>query len=135
MARAIWLVIVLGLIAVVIAIPFAIRARFEGFTIPSSSMAPGLLPGDYILVDKSVREAARGHLIVFSDADKDWYKNYLIAVLRKLDVGGCYATHNVGGRGLLGRSDEYLTYLRSLPNLETTVDTRGAGMAISYKRS
>ena len=37
---------------------------------------------------------------VFSDADKHWYKNYLIAVLPKLDVGGCYTTHNVhmGGR-------------------------------------
>ena len=70
---------------------------------------------------------------VFSDADKDWYKKYLVAVLPKLLAGGCYATHNVGGRGR--GSDDYLTYLRSLPNLETTVDTRGAGMAISYKRS
>lgn len=72
---------------------------------------------------------------VFSDADKDWYKNYFIAVLPKLDVGGCYATHNVGaGRRRGGGQDEYLTYLQSLPNLETTIDTRGAGMAISYKR-
>lgn len=70
---------------------------------------------------------------VFSDADKDWYRNYLDAVLPKLTAGGCYATHNVGGRRG-GASDEYLSYLRSLPQLETTVDTRGAGMAISYKR-
>jgi caffeoyl-CoA O-methyltransferase len=68
---------------------------------------------------------------VFSDADKGWYRNYLDAVLPKLLVGGCYATHNVG-RG--GASEDYLAYLRSLPQLETTVDTRGAGMAISYKR-
>lgn len=72
---------------------------------------------------------------VFSDADKDWYKTYLLAVLPKLEVGGCYATHNVPGRSRIGGSDEYLEFLRSLPNLETTVDTRGAGMAISYKRS
>ena len=73
---------------------------------------------------------------VFSDADKDWYKNYLVAVLPKLVVGGCYATHNVGRGGRRGGgSDDYLMYLQSLPNLETTVDTRGAGMAISYKRS
>jgi caffeoyl-CoA O-methyltransferase len=70
---------------------------------------------------------------VFSDADKDWYRNYLDAVLPKLAAGGCYATHNVGGRRG-GASDAYLAYLRSLPSLETTVDTRGAGMAISYKR-
>jgi hypothetical protein len=26
---------------------------------------------------------------VFSDADKDWYKNYFVAVWPKLIVGGC----------------------------------------------
>lgn len=73
---------------------------------------------------------------VFSDADKDWYKNYLIAVLPKLEAGGCYATHNVSeGRWLRGAQGDYLDYLRGLPNLETTVDSRGAGMAISYKKS
>ncbi len=73
---------------------------------------------------------------VFSDADKDWYKNYLIAVLPKLEIGGCYATHNVSaGRRQRAGEDDYLDYLRGLPNLETTIDTRGAGMAISYKRS
>lgn len=73
---------------------------------------------------------------VFSDADKDWYKNYLDAVLPKLEVGGCYTTHNVSAnRRQRGGSDGYLDYLLSLKNLETTVDSRGGGMAISYKRS
>jgi len=27
---------------------------------------------------------------VFSDADKEWYKNYFIALAPKLDVGGCF---------------------------------------------
>ena len=75
---------------------------------------------------------------VFSDADKGWYKNYLDAVLPKLEVGGCYATHNVymgrRGRGR-GGSGDYLNYLLSLPNMETTVDSRGNGLAISYKKS
>ena len=74
---------------------------------------------------------------VFSDADKYWYKNYLIALLPKLEVGGCYTTHNVSmGRGRRGRegSDDYLEYLLSLPNLETTVDNRGHGLSISYNR-
>ena len=35
---------------------------------------------------------------VFSDADKDWYKNYFDAVAPKLVVGGCYTTHNVSDR-------------------------------------
>jgi len=75
---------------------------------------------------------------VFSDADKGWYKNYLDAVLPKLEVGGCYTTHNVSmGRGRRGRggSGSYMEYLLSLPNLETTVDNRGNGLAISYKKS
>jgi caffeoyl-CoA O-methyltransferase len=73
---------------------------------------------------------------VFSDADKYWYKNYLIAVLPKLEVGGCYTTHNVfmgrPGRRRGGSSD-YVNYLLSLPNLETTFDDRGNGLSISYK--
>jgi predicted O-methyltransferase YrrM len=73
---------------------------------------------------------------VFSDADKGWYKNYLIAVLPKLEVGGCYTTHNVSMGGWFRRgSGAYMEYLLSLPNLETTVDDRGNGLAISYKRS
>ncbi len=75
---------------------------------------------------------------VFSDADKGWYKNYLIAVLPKLEVGGCYTTHNVSmGRGRRGRGGNrsYMDYLLSLPNLETTVDNRGSGLSISYKKS
>lgn len=76
---------------------------------------------------------------VFSDADKGWYKNYLIAVLPKLEVGGCYTTHNVsmGRRGRRGRggSGDYMEYLLSLPNMETSVDSRGGGLAISYKKS
>jgi predicted O-methyltransferase YrrM len=75
---------------------------------------------------------------VFSDADKDWYINYLDAVLPKLDVGGCYTTHNVSmgrGRRGRGRSGGYMEYLLSVPNLETTVDNRGSGLSISYKKS
>ena len=73
---------------------------------------------------------------VFSDADKGWYENYLIAVLPKLKVGGCYTTHNVsmGGRSRRGSGD-YMDYLLGLPNMETTVDDRGSGLAISYKKS
>ena len=74
---------------------------------------------------------------VFSDADKDWYRNYFEAVDPKLVVGGCYATHNVsewGGRGR-GQNSGYLDFLRQLPNYETTVNNNGSGMAISYKRS
>ena len=72
---------------------------------------------------------------VFCDADKYWYKNYFIAVLPKLEVGGCFTAHNVSGRRQRGIRD-FLGYLESLPNLETTIDRSSwSGISISYKRS
>jgi caffeoyl-CoA O-methyltransferase len=69
---------------------------------------------------------------VFSDADKEWYRNYFDSLLPKLR-GGCFVTHNVtAARG--GWNSEYYQYLLRVPNLETTLDTRGAGMAVSYKK-
>lgn len=80
---------------------------------------------------------------VFSDADKDWYKNYFIDVDPKLKVGGCYTTHNIsdrsmggygrnGGRGGNGGSGDYLEYVRSLKNYETTLNN---GTLVSYKKA
>jgi caffeoyl-CoA O-methyltransferase len=73
---------------------------------------------------------------VFSDADKDWYKNYFDAVAPKLLVGGCFTSHNVSdrGRGMFGIG-AYADYLKSLKNFETTFNDKGAGVAISYKKS
>ncbi len=72
---------------------------------------------------------------VFTDADKGWYKNYLIAVLPKLEVGGCFTAHNVSGRRQYGIR-EFLDYLESLPNMETTIDRSSwSGISISYKIS
>ena len=72
---------------------------------------------------------------VFSDADKGWYKNYLIAVLPKLETGGCFTAHNVSSSNWRGIR-EFLEYLDTLPHLETSIDrTSRAGMSISYKRA
>ncbi len=79
---------------------------------------------------------------VFSDADKDWYKNYFIDVDPKLKAGGCYTTHNIsdrsmggygrnGGRGGNGGSGDYLEYVRGLKNYETTLVN---GTLVSYKK-
>ena len=72
---------------------------------------------------------------VFCDADKDWYKKYLIAVLPKLEVGGCFAAHNVAeGRGAWG-TGEFLEYVRTLPVMETSfAPGSSAGISISYKK-
>ena len=70
---------------------------------------------------------------VFSDADKEWYKNYLESVLPKLEVGGCFTAHNVSMR--MRGVGEFLEYLNNLPNMETTIDTKSrSGLSISYKR-
>jgi predicted O-methyltransferase YrrM len=72
---------------------------------------------------------------VFCDADKDWYKKYFQAVLPKLDVGGCFAAHNVSqGRRGWG-TGEFLAYVESLPDLETTFAPGStAGISISYRK-
>lgn len=60
---------------------------------------------------------------IFSDADKYWYKNYFDDINPKLKVGGCYTTHNIidGGQGgRRGWNQDYLDYIRSLDNYETT---------------
>lgn len=73
---------------------------------------------------------------VFSDADKDWYKNYFIDIDPKLKVGGCFTAHNISatGRGYNG-TGAFLEYIKGLKNYETTVFTEGGGLSISYKKS
>jgi len=74
---------------------------------------------------------------VFCDADKEWYKNYFIDIYPKLKTGGTYTAHNISDkqRGWQGMSGtwEFYDYVRSLPNMVTTVDAGGAGISISYK--
>jgi len=74
---------------------------------------------------------------VFSDADKNWYKNYFIDVDPKLVVGGCFTAHNISGRRSRYSSGqtEFLEYVTSLENYKTTVNTSGGGVSISYKQS
>lgn len=49
-------------------VPFIVRAYlWEIFIVPSGSMVPTLLPGDYILVNKYEEAIERGDIIVFED--------------------------------------------------------------------
>lgn len=88
---------------------------------------------------KLVRELKGPFDFVFSDADKDWYKNYFIDIDPKLKVGGCFTAHNVyersRGYGGYGGQASFLEHVRSLKNYETTVNSAGGGVSISYKRS
>lgn len=72
---------------------------------------------------------------VFSDADKEWYKNYFLAVDPKLVTGGCFTAHNIQeGRGY-GGTAEFYDYVKRLPNYETHVFSKGGGLSVSYKKA
>jgi len=71
---------------------------------------------------------------VFSDADKEWYTEYFKEVSPKLVVGGCFTAHNVTDG--FGGIKEFLAYIRSLPNYQTTIDrSSSSGISISFKKS
>jgi predicted O-methyltransferase YrrM len=69
---------------------------------------------------------------VFSDADKDWYKQYFLDVTPKLKTGGCFTTHNV----IDGNSPpDYIEFVQKNSGFETTIDRKSrAGILISYKK-
>jgi caffeoyl-CoA O-methyltransferase len=89
---------------------------------------------------KLVKELKGPFDFVFSDADKEWYKNYFIELNPKLIVGGCFTAHNISernrrGYGSQGGPAAFYEYIKSLKNYETTVNTAGGGVSISYKRA
>ena len=71
---------------------------------------------------------------VFSDADKNWYINYFRDVYPKLKVGGCFTADNISERSRSGYQAEYLEYVRSLENYESTLQP-GSSILVSYKRT
>ena len=73
---------------------------------------------------------------VFSDADKDWYKNYVVAVWPRVAAGGCFTAHNVSGFFVGSGIREFLAHLKALPDGETTIDRSSReGISITCKRA
>ncbi len=71
---------------------------------------------------------------VFCDADKEWYKNYFIALAPKLEAGGCFTAHNVS-KGYWSGIGAFLDYLEGLPHFETRIDRSSSeGISISCKK-
>ena len=83
---------------------------------------------------KMVQELEGPFDFVFSDADKGWYRNYFEAVDPKLKVNGCYTTHNISDRPG-GWNSDYLEFLMEQENYKTSVNSKGGGMAISFKKA
>jgi len=69
---------------------------------------------------------------VFSDADKGWYRNYFLDLHPKLKAGGCYTTHNISKSGW---NRDYYDFIMGQEKYESTLDSRGGGMLISYKKA
>jgi predicted O-methyltransferase YrrM len=73
---------------------------------------------------------------VFSDADKNWYKQYFIDVAPKMTIGGCFTAHNISQRRGGGGIREFVDYIQNLPNFQTTIENdRSSGISISYKKA
>jgi len=69
---------------------------------------------------------------VFSDADKDWYKNYFISMDPKIIVGGRFVAHNVSQSSRDMR--DFVNYIDNLDNYKTTYDRSSReGISISHK--
>jgi predicted O-methyltransferase YrrM len=69
---------------------------------------------------------------VFSDADKEWYTNYFVALWPKLVPGGCFTAHNVSSRQ--AGIQEFLEHLKTIPDAKTTIDrSSSAGLSVTYK--
>jgi len=69
---------------------------------------------------------------IFSDADKEWYTQYLKDVLPKLVPGACFVAHNTSMR--MRGIAEFLDYVTAVPGLTTALDTRSSsGMSISCR--
>jgi predicted O-methyltransferase YrrM len=72
---------------------------------------------------------------VFCDADKNWYKNYFIDVIDKLEKGGCFTAHNVLNTWQGAGIKEFVDYVKNLPYMRTTIDNgSSSGVSISYKQ-
>ena len=72
---------------------------------------------------------------VFSDADKDWYKNYFVAVWPKVVPSGCVTAHNVTGRTAGRGISEFLAHLETVADGDTTIDKSSPeGISITCKR-
>ena len=68
--------------------------------------------------------------VVFIDADKEGYVDYLTKLLPLVRPGGLLLAHNVGMPGVT----EYLKEVTANPELETIIYREGAGLAVTVKK-
>jgi predicted O-methyltransferase YrrM len=79
---------------------------------------------------ENVRQLKAPLDVVFIDADKEGYVDYLNKVLPLVRPGGLLLAHNVGMSGV----DAYLKEVQGNPALETVLYMEGGGLAITVKK-
>jgi caffeoyl-CoA O-methyltransferase len=84
---------------------------------------------------KLVKELEGPFDFVFSDADKDWYKQYFIDVAPKVSEGGCFTAHNIQWRSRMIGIREFVEYVMGRHDFQTTIETdRSTGISVSFKK-
>jgi caffeoyl-CoA O-methyltransferase len=84
---------------------------------------------------KLVKELEGPFDFVFSDADKDWYKQYFIDVAPKVSEGGCFTAHNIQRRSRMAGIREFVEYVMARHDFQTTIETdRSTGISVSFKK-
>jgi caffeoyl-CoA O-methyltransferase len=84
---------------------------------------------------KLVKELEGPFDFVFSDADKDWYKQYFIDVAPQVSEGGCFTAHNIQRRSRVAGIREFVEYVTGRRDFQTSIETdRSTGISISFKK-
>ncbi len=72
--------------------------------------------------------------IVFIDADKEGYPDYLNKLLPLVRPGGLILAHNISLRGRQSGIQDYVKAVTTNPDLETIFYERGGGISVTLKK-
>src|SRR4030042_6996678 len=72
--------------------------------------------------------------LLFIDADKEGYVDYLNKLLPLLRPGGLIVAHNISMRGGQGRKPDYAKAVTTNPDLETIFYEQGGGVSVTLKK-
>ena len=72
--------------------------------------------------------------LLFIDADKEGYTDYLKKLLPLVRPGGLIVAHNISMRGGRSGIPEYVKAVTTNPNLETIFYGQGGGVSVTLKK-
>lgn len=90
-----------------------------------------LVEGD---AHKEVTKLKEAVDVVFIDADKEGYTDYLKKLLPHVRKGGLIIAHNISMRGGRAGIGDYVKAVTSNPNLETIFYGQGGGVSVTLKK-